>query len=182
VHILSGDREAKVAHIAAQLGLKNKDWQAGLIPEQKASWVTEHNDNDTLYIGDGANDSLAFDAALCAGSPVTGRSFLEQKADFFFLGHSLRFVTGLMNVARLHRRATRRVFAFSVTYNVVTVVAGLMGHLSPLAAAILMPLSSVATLSIVALTFAGKKQTFEKTLLAEELFPNNQTAGHLATL
>jgi Cu2+-exporting ATPase len=182
VHILSGDREAKVAHIAAQLGLKNKDWQAGLTPEQKASWVTEHNDNDTLYIGDGANDSLAFDAALCAGSPVTGRSFLEQKADFFFLGHSLRFVTGLMDVARLHRRATRRVFAFSVTYNVVTVVAGLMGHLSPLAAAILMPLSSVATLSIVALTFAGKKQTFEKTLLAEELFPNNQTAGHLATL
>jgi Cu2+-exporting ATPase len=49
------------------------------------------------------------------------------------------------------------VFAFSVTYNVVIVIAGLMGHLSPLAAAILMPLSSVATLSIVALTFAGKK-------------------------
>jgi Cu2+-exporting ATPase len=87
-----------------------------------------------------------------------------------------------MDVARLHRSATRRVFVFSVTYNAVTVVVGLMGHLSPLAAAILMPLSSVATLSIVALTFAGKKQTFEKASLAEELFPNNQTAGHLATL
>ncbi len=157
VHILSGDREAKVEHIAAQLGLKKEDWQAGLTPEQKAAWVTQQNHDDMLYIGDGANDSLAFDAALCAGSPVTGRSFLEQKADFFFLGHSLRFVSGLMDVALLHRRATRRVFAFSVTYNVVTVIAGLMGHLSPLAAAILMPLSSVATLSIVALTFAGKK-------------------------
>jgi len=182
VHILSGDREAKVAHIAAQLGLKNKDWQAGLTPEQKAAWVTEQNDNNTLYIGDGANDSLAFDVALCAGSPVTGRSFLEQKADFFFLGHSLRFVSGLMDVARLHRSATRRVFVFSVTYNVVTIVAGLMGLLSPLVAAILMPLSSVATLSIVALTFAGKKQTSEKDSLADNLFPNNQTAGHLATL
>lgn len=182
VHILSGDREAKVAHIAAQLGLKNKDWQAGLTPEQKAAWVTEKNDNNTLYIGDGANDSLAFDVALCAGSPVTGRSFLEQKADFFFLGHSLRFVSGLMDVARLHRSATRRVFVFSVTYNVVTIVAGLMGLLSPLVAAILMPLSSVATLSIVALTFAGKKQTSEKDSLADNLFPNNQTAGHLATL
>ncbi|MEQ1748573.1 MAG: heavy metal translocating P-type ATPase metal-binding domain-containing protein [Prosthecobacter sp.] len=182
VHILSGDREAKVAHIAAQLGLKNEDWQAGLTPEQKAAWVTQQDHDDTLYIGDGANDSLAFDAALCAGSPVTGRSFLEQKADFFFLGHSLRFVSGLMDVARLHRRATRRVFAFSVTYNVVTVIAGLMGHLSPLAAAILMPLSSVATLSIVALTFAGKKQTSNKPSLVSDLIPDDQTAGHLATL
>ncbi|MCX6854948.1 MAG: heavy metal translocating P-type ATPase metal-binding domain-containing protein [Verrucomicrobia bacterium] len=182
VHILSGDRESKVAHIAAQLGLKKDDWQAGLTPEQKAAWVAEHNQDDTLYIGDGANDSLAFDAALCAGSPVTGRSFLEQKADFFFLGHSLRFVSGLMDVARLHRRATRSVFAFSVTYNIVTVIAGLMGHLSPLAAAILMPLSSVATLSIVALTFAAKKQVSNKPLLVSDLIPNDQTAGHLAPL
>lgn len=153
VHILSGDREPKVAHIAAQLGLVRKDWEAGLTPEQKAAWVRDRDRDDTLYIGDGANDSLAFDAALCAGSPVSGRSFLEQKADFYFLGHSLRFVSGLLDVAALHRRATRRVFSFSVLYNLATVVAGLMGHLSPLAAAILMPLSSVATLSLVAVTF-----------------------------
>ncbi len=159
VHILSGDREAKVAHIADQLGLSKDHWQAALTPEQKADWVRHNNTDDTLYIGDGANDSLAFDAALCAGSPVSGRSFLEQKADFFFLGHSLRFVSGLIDIATIHRRATRRVFAFSVFYNIATIIAGLMGHLSPLAAAILMPLSSVATLSIVALTFGGKSVT-----------------------
>lgn len=158
VHILSGDREAKVADIAAQLGLGEGDWQARLTPEEKAAWVAQHNRDDTLYIGDGANDSLAFDAALCAGSPVGGRSFLEQKADFFFLGHSLRFVSGLLDLAAVHQRATRRVFAFSVCYNIATVIAGLMGHLSPLAAAVLMPLSSVATLSLVALTFGRAAQ------------------------
>lgn len=157
VHILSGDRDEKVARIAGQLGLERDQWQAGLTPKEKAAWVAERDQDDTLYIGDGANDSLAFDEALCAGSPVTGRSFLEQKADFFFLGHSLRFVSGLLDAARLHRCATRRVFAFSVAYNIATVVAGLMGHLSPLAAAILMPLSSVATLSIVAVTFGGRR-------------------------
>lgn len=159
VHILSGDRESKVAHIAQQLGLSTDHWQAALTPEQKADWVRHHDADDTLYIGDGANDSLAFDAALCAGSPVTGRSFLEQKADFFFLGHSLRFVSGLIDVAVIHRRATRRVFSFSVTYNIAAIIAGLMGHLSPLAAAILMPLSSLATLSIVALTFGRQRQS-----------------------
>jgi len=153
VCVLSGDRTRKVADIAHKLELPESCWQAELTPEAKASWLRERNRDDTLYVGDGANDSLAFDAALCAGSPVTGRSFLEQKADFFFLGHSLRFVTGLLTVAQLHRRATRRVFAFSVSYNVITAVAGLTGHLSPLAAAVLMPLSSLCTLSLVAWTF-----------------------------
>lgn len=52
-----------------------------------------------------------------------------------------------------------------MTYNIVTVIAGLMGHLSPLAAAILMPLSSVVTLGIVALTFAVKKPDREAVTL-----------------
>lgn len=153
VIILSGDREAKVAEIARRLHLPPGHFFHSLTPGDKASWVSAHNPASTLYIGDGANDSLAFDAALCAGSPVTGRSFLEAKADFYFLGHSLRFVGGLLGIARVHRLAIHRVFAFALTYNTLTVIAGLMGTLSPLAAAILMPLSSLATLSLVALTF-----------------------------
>ncbi|MDZ4288328.1 MAG: HAD family hydrolase, partial [Prosthecobacter sp.] len=159
VYILSGDRREKVADMARQLHLPEDHWKAELTPEQKAQWVAAHDDRDTLYIGDGANDSLAFDAALCAGSPVSGRSFLEQKADFYFMGHSLRFVSPLLDVAALHRRATRRVFVFSVLYNFATVCAGLLGHLSPLAAAILMPLSSLATLSLVSLTFRAARRS-----------------------
>lgn len=153
VAILSGDREGKVAEIASQLGLQRDAWASALTPEQKADWLASHTHQDALFVGDGANDSLAFDAALAAGSPVTGRSFLEQKADFFFIGHSLNFVSGMLRLAHQHRRATRRVFAFSLSYNLLTACAGLMGHISPLAAAILMPLSSVATLAIVAFTF-----------------------------
>ncbi|MBK8039887.1 MAG: heavy metal translocating P-type ATPase metal-binding domain-containing protein [Verrucomicrobiaceae bacterium] len=153
ISILSGDREAKVADIAKQLGLSRDQWLHSLTPDEKAAWIAAHDPQGTLYIGDGANDSLAFDAASCAGSPVTGRSFLEHKADFYFLGHSMRFMSCLLDIAATHRLAVRSVFAFSVTYNIVTAIMGLMGHLSPLLAAILMPLSSLATLSLVALIF-----------------------------
>ena len=163
VFVLSGDREGKVVQLGTQLGLPNENLRASMTPEDKAEWIRSHDEADTLFIGDGANDSLAFDAALCAGSPVTGRSFLEHKADFYFLGHSMRFVTGLMDVTRQHRKAVHRVFAFSVTYNVITAAVGLAGHLDPLAAAILMPLSSIATLSIVALTFRQTKRTTRPT-------------------
>lgn len=166
VCVLSGDRARKVADIAHKLELPESCWRAELTPEAKAAWLRERNQDDTLYVGDGANDSLAFDAALCAGSPVTGRSFLEQKADFFFLGHSLRFVSGLLTVAKLHRSATRRVFAFSVSYNIITAVMGLSGHLSPLVAAVLMPLSSLCTLSLVAWTFKKSSPQAEKRLSA----------------
>jgi Cu2+-exporting ATPase len=91
VSILSGDREPKVAAIAAQLASARDQWHHSLTPDEKAAWIATHDPQATLYIGDGANDSLAFDAASCAGSPVTGRSFLEHKADFYFLGHSMRF-------------------------------------------------------------------------------------------
>lgn len=153
ISILSGDREPKVADIAAQLGLQRDQWHHSLTPDEKAAWIASHDPHGTLYIGDGANDSLAFDAASCAGSPVTGRSFLEHKADFYFLGHSMRFMSSLLDIAATHRLAVRAVFAFSVTYNIVTAIMGLFGHLSPLLAAILMPLSSLATLSLVALIF-----------------------------
>ncbi|MCB1212240.1 MAG: HAD family hydrolase, partial [Verrucomicrobiales bacterium] len=157
LRLLSGDRHEKVEKIAQVLGLSADDWQAALTPAAKAEWVADHSGATTLYIGDGANDSLAFDEACCAGSPITGRSFLEQKADFFFLGHNLRFVSLLMDVARTHRRAVHGVFFLSTSYNLITVVAGLAGMLSPLGAAVLMPLSSVATLSLVGWTFRADR-------------------------
>ncbi len=167
VSILSGDREPKVAAIAAQLHLARDQWQHSMTPDQKAAWITTHEPQATLYIGDGANDSLAFDAASCAGSPVTGRSFLEHKADFYFLGHSMRFMSSLLDIAATHRRAVHAVFAFSVTYNIITVIVGLMGHLNPLWAAILMPLSSLATLSLVALIFRTLSSSGRKLAAAE---------------
>lgn len=159
VVVLSGDREEKVAGIAKQLGLCEGAWQGRLTPDGKADWLRDHGADRSLFIGDGANDSLAFDVALCAGSPISGRSFLEQKADFFFLGHSLAFVSRLLEVARRHRLAVRRVFAFSVAYNISAAALGLAGHLNPLMAAILMPLSSLVTMSLVALTFRLKKES-----------------------
>jgi Cu2+-exporting ATPase len=42
---------------------------ARLTPEEKRDWVLAHDARDTLMLGDGANDSLAFDAAFARGTP-----------------------------------------------------------------------------------------------------------------
>jgi Cu2+-exporting ATPase len=59
----------------------------------------------------------------------------------------------------MRHQAVLMAFGFAVLYNIVVVAIALAGHMHPLLAAILMPLSSLATISLVALRYrseAGK--------------------------
>ncbi len=156
--ILSGDRREKVAAAAKRLGIPMEDAHAELRPEEKETLVRGLDRHDTLYLGDGANDSLAFDAAWVTGTPVVDRSLLETKADFYFMGQGLRFLPLMLDLAVRRKRAVRRAFGFALIYNFCVVGIAMAGHMNPLAAAVLMPLSSAISLAIVA---AGlKERTF----------------------
>ncbi len=154
VFILSGDRRAKVDAMAERLQLPRERCLGELSPDEKATRVREIDAHDTLYLGDGANDSLAFDAAWVSGTPAIDRGLLERKAGFYFLGRGLSGVRELLATAALRRRTARGVVAFAIAYNVVAVVLCLAGIMSPLLAAILMPASSLISLAIVFTGFA----------------------------
>lgn len=149
VFILSGDRAEKVSAMARDLGIPADHAIAGVTPEQKASWVQTLDRRDTLMLGDGANDSLAFDAAFARGTPVIHRGVLEGKADFYYLGQSLGGLRRLFAVNAARRRTQLALLVFSVAYNAVAVGFAVSGHMSPLLAAILMPISSLLSLAIV---------------------------------
>jgi P-type Cu2+ transporter len=149
--ILSGDRQAKVAEAADLLGVSEGDTFAALQPAEKERIVRELDRRDTLYLGDGANDSLAFNAAWTTGTPVVDRSLLEAKSDFYFMGQSLSFLPSLLQLAKRRQRVVRWAFAFALCYNTTAIFVSLQGQMSPLLAAILMPLSSVTSLGIVTL-------------------------------
>jgi Cu2+-exporting ATPase len=143
--ILSGDTAERVAPIARQLGLEA---EAACSPQDKADWVERHAPGEALMIGDGANDSLAFDSAICRGTPVVDASILEARADFFFFGRSLQSLPLLFKIARQRRRTVSLIFVFAVIYNITAVGVCLAGLMHPLLAAIVMPLSSLATLAM----------------------------------
>lgn len=149
IFILSGDRRDRVATMARKLGLSESDCHGELSPEEKAAWLENYDVQDTLFLGDGANDSLAFDAAWCAGTPAIDGGLLEQKADFYFLGRGLNGVRLLLDTAARRRRVARAVVAFALAYNTVAIALCLMGRMNPLLAAILMPASSLVSLAIV---------------------------------
>ena len=157
--ILSGDRRAKVAAMADTLALPRPHCLAELSPEDKADWMIKTDAHDTLYLGDGANDSLAFDAAWCTGTPAIDRGLLERKAGFYFLGRGLSGVRQLLDTAALRRRAARRVVAFAIAYNALAIALCLAGRMNPLVAAALMPASSLVSLGIVFAAFRQHKSS-----------------------
>lgn len=148
--ILSGDRPQKVLAAAERLGIPPDDAHAELTPQDKEALVREIDRHDTLFLGDGANDSLAFNAAWTTGTPVVDRSLLESKADFYFLGQGLRFLPLLLDLAKRRRRAVSSAFTFALLYNIAAVSVALASRMDPLVAAIIMPLSSVISIGIIA--------------------------------
>ena len=158
IYILSGDRPEKVRAMATRLGLDPARCHGGMTPNEKAGWVraADPGRDRTLTVGDGANDSLAFNESFCTGTPAVDRGLLEHKADFYFLGRGLNGVRQLLETATLRHRAVRWVVAFAILYNAATLAVSLAGAMSPLLAAILMPVSSLIS---IALVFAGLRRS-----------------------
>jgi Cu2+-exporting ATPase len=151
VYVLSGDRRHKVERLVAGLRLPAGSAVAEMSPHEKAEWITNNGSDEVMMLGDGANDSLAFDRALCRGTPVVHRGVLAEKADFYYLGRGIEGIRALFEVNDCRLRTHRALMIFSISYNAVAVGLAIAGTMNPLLAAILMPGSSLASLAIVGL-------------------------------
>ncbi|QDV21782.1 heavy metal translocating P-type ATPase [Aureliella helgolandensis] len=155
VGILSGDHPSIVRRIGEQLGLATNDCHGGLSPEQKLSYIRESQavGENVAMVGDGANDAAAL-AAADTGIAVRGGAEVSlQAAPVFIASGRLPSLLTLLVGARRTTHLIFLTFAISLTYNLVAVGLAMLGWISPLVAAILMPLSSV---SVLALTLAMK--------------------------
>ena len=154
--ILSGDQQEKVWRVADLLGLDREVAWGGLLPEGKADWLRLNDGRRSLMVGDGANDTLAFGEALCCGAPANEQGIVAGRADFHYLGSGIQGVRDLLQTGKQRRRAVRRLVAFAICYNVAAVGVALLGVMTPLLAAILMPLSSIVSLALVWLALGAK--------------------------
>lgn len=149
VRIASGDRREKVAAIAQALHVAPEDWRSEMTPEEKQKWVQSIGSGETLMLGDGANDTLAFEESMVRGSPITSRGILEERADFFFVGRGMAGLRRIVEIASNRDRAIRLVVAFGVVYNILAITLCLTGWMHPLVASVLMPMSSMVAIAIV---------------------------------
>ncbi len=149
VRILSGDHPQVVAAIGRQLGIDAADAIGGAAPEDKLAAVREAGALGTVVmVGDGVNDAAAL-AAASVGIAVHGGAEASLAAAHVYLDRpGLASILDLMHAARSTLRAIRRCFAASICYNSIAGTLAVTGVISPLMAAILMPISSFTVFAL----------------------------------
>lgn len=157
VFLLSGDAQAKVDAVADALGLPREKSFGDLTPEAKAARVRTIDQKDTIMVGDGLNDSPSFEAALCAATPAVDRPVLPGKADFYFLGDGIAAIRRSLLAARHLRRVVRDNLAIAIVYNLGAVALCLAGLVTPVVAAILMPISSISVVTLTAVRLSSRR-------------------------
>jgi P-type Cu2+ transporter len=160
VWLISGDEPERVAAMARTLGVPADHALGGQKPEQKAQTVSRLDAGDTLFLGDGVNDSLAFERALIAGTPAIDRPVMPGRSDFFLVGEGLSPIKESLARAAHLRVVVKRVLTVSLTYNAFAICLALLGKMSPLLAAITMPAS---TLTLLLITIVGLKASARAT-------------------
>jgi Cu2+-exporting ATPase len=159
IALLSGDHELVVESLAPELG-ELVTARGGMSPEDKLAWIeAARRTGPVVMVGDGVNDAAAMSASDVAIAVHGGAEASLVAADAFTTEPGVSKVLEAVAGARRTLGVIRRGIAFSLAYNVVGVLLCMGGWISPLVAAVLMPLSSltVVTQALRARTFALPK-------------------------
>lgn len=143
LHILSGDRPAAVAPVAARLGISQ--WRGGLDPAQKIAAIEALRSagRRVLMVGDGLNDAPSLAAADVSLSPISAAHIAQAHADAVFLGEQLAPVREALAIARRARALMRQNLWLAAVYNTIAVPIAIAGYVTPLIAAGAMSGSSI---------------------------------------
>lgn len=147
VRLLSGDRPAAAAAVAAAVGIDH--WSGGCDPAGKVAELEAlaGEGHRVLMVGDGLNDAPALAAAHASLSPSTAVDLSQTAADAVFQGARLAPVAESIDVARRAARLVLQNIGLAFAYNAITIPLAMAGFVTPLIAAIAMSTSSIVVIT-----------------------------------
>ena len=152
VALLSGDHDAEKQTLRELMGTECET-RFEQRPEDKLEFIHQLQKNrgtHVLMIGDGINDVPALQASFVGIAVADGDNAFTPAADGIIEGSHISNLDHVLQYVRSGKKIILFSFIISILYNIVGLYFALQGTLSPLIAAILMPLSS---LSIILITF-----------------------------
>ena len=155
--LLSGDRPAAVAAVAAAVGIE--EWRAGCTPQDKLAALEALREEgaNVLMVGDGLNDAPALAAAHVSVSPSSAADIAQVAADIVFQSRSLQPVAEALSDARRAQALVRQNIGLAVGYNLFAVPLAVAGLVTPMIAALCMSGSSIVVV-LNAVRLAGRKR------------------------
>lgn len=146
VTLLSGDCKVVADSVAQKLG--GMDVIAEVLPEDKNQVIRDlqAQGQKVAMIGDGVNDAPALvraDVGIALGS---GTDVSMDSADIVLMGNDILAVDTAVALSARTLKTIKQNIGSSITYNLIMVPLAMGGVLTPLIAAITMPLSSLVVI------------------------------------
>ncbi len=145
--LLSGDRRHTAEVIARRLG--GMDVIAEVLPEEKDQVIgkLQAGGHKVAMVGDGVNDAPALvraDVGIALGS---GTDVSIASADIVLMSSELEKVHLASALSRRTLRTIRQNIGISITYNLIMVPLAMAAFVTPLVAAVSMPVSSLLVIA-----------------------------------
>lgn len=141
--LLSGDRRRVAEAVAEQLG--GLDVIAEVLPQDKDQVIRELQEKGdwVAMVGDGVNDAPALIRANVGIAVGSGTDVSVESADIVLMSDELVKVRLATALSRRTLRTIRQNIGISFTYNIIMVPLAMMAFITPLVAAVSMPISSL---------------------------------------
>jgi len=142
--LLSGDTQEVTSLIGRDLGVDQA--VGGLLPDQKAEWVTKlrAKNRKVAMVGDGINDAPALVEANVGVAMGSGTDVARESADVILIGSDLAKFVEALRIARRCRRVIMQNFTGTLVVDSIGVGMAACGLLNPLLAAFIHVTSELA--------------------------------------
>ena len=143
VTLLTGDTLRAAEHLQQRLG--EMRMVAEVLPEDKSREIValQQQGRRVLMVGDGVNDAPALAQADVSIAMGSGTDVSMVTSDVVLMGSELRKVPYAIEIGRQTLRTIRQNLTLSLLYNAILVPVAMAAWVTPVFAAIAMPLSSL---------------------------------------
>jgi Cu2+-exporting ATPase len=143
VTLLTGDTRRAAEHLQQRLG--GMRVVAEVLPEDKSREIValQQQGHRVLRVGDGVNDAPALAQADVSMAMGSGTDVSLECSDVVLMGSELRKVPYAIEIGRQTLRTIRQNLTLSLVYNAILVPVAMAAWVTPVFAAIAMPLSSL---------------------------------------
>tara|TARA_R110002012_G_scaffold267202_1_gene450870 strand:- start:20048 stop:22459 length:2412 start_codon:yes stop_codon:yes gene_type:complete len=158
--VLSGDNEGERQRLEALLP-KGTKLYFNQKPDDKLNFIKklQQSGKQVLMIGDGLNDAGALKQSDVGLVISENTNVFSPACDGILDASQFNKIGAFLNLSKRGVKIIKWAFLFSLFYNLIGLSFAVSGHLQPVVAAILMPLSSISIVvfTTVASQFVGKK-------------------------
>ena len=163
--ILSGDNDGERERLKNLIG-KDIKMHFNQKPEDKLNFINnlQEKGKNVLMIGDGLNDAGALAQSNIGISISENTNIFSPACDAILDAAMFAQLPKFLRLSKQGIRIIKYAFIFSLFYNLIGLGFAITGHLAPVVAAILMPLSSISIVifTSVATQIVGKNLTLKK--------------------